>query len=563
MTDASAAGAPADLSRIVKAYDVRGVAYEEFTVDAARALGAAFSDLLDGGDMIVAHDMRVSSPELSSAFVEGAVRRGSTVAVAGLSSTDQLYCASGLFNAAGAMFTASHNPGPDNGIKMCFPGAKPVGRDSGLLTIRDAAQRYLAAGEIPEREGGEATRIDTLDDYVNTVLDLVPVAQTRPLRVVVDAGNAMAGHTMPAVAERLPNITIIPLFFELDGTFPNHEANPLDFATLADLQAAVLREGADLGLAFDGDADRCIVVDERGAVVSPSAITAMIASSEIARAQAAGEAEPAVVANLVSSRHVAEAIAESGGRMVRSRVGHSIIKALMAQENAVFGGEHSAHYYFRDFFFADSGMLAALHTLSALQDTTLPLSELVAVHDPYSASGEINSRVESVEESTAAVRAAMEQLSGVEFDELDGMTVTHWDDAAPAAENWWFSLRPSNTEPLLRLNVEAAEQSTMERVRDEVLEIIRGTAPAVTVSEEEASSEWAQEPVAAAQSVGDAAPAEDEGAVRIAGLPDWVSAALRCPVCRSPLTADSSEVRCTSCERTYSVVDGVPMLIAP
>ncbi|MFC0674367.1 phosphomannomutase/phosphoglucomutase [Brachybacterium hainanense] len=477
------ASGPADLSGIVKAYDIRGVAGVQLTEEVARALGAAAADHLGATRLILAHDMRLSSPALSDAFADGAALRGAVVAFSGLSSTDQLYCASGVHRAAGAMFTASHNPAPDNGIKLCRAGAKPISRDTGLAAIQARAEAYLDAGEIPAVPGGRREELDTLEEYLGTVLGLVPIPEGRPLRVVVDAANAMAGHTVPPLAERLSGIEVIGLFFELDGTFPNHEANPLDPANLRDLQAAVVAEGADLGLAFDGDADRCFVVDETGRAVPASTITALIAEREIARARAAGEESPAVVANLVSSRHVQEAIEEAGGRRIRSQVGHSLIKELMARENAVFGGEHSAHYYFRDFFFADSGMLAALHVLAALREFDGPASALVARHDPYAASGEINSRVVDAAASREAVRAhmlAMAEAAGdvLEVDDLDGMTVACWDDEAPPEERWWFSLRSSNTEPLLRLNVEAAVASTMERVRDEVLAVIRADAAA-------------------------------------------------------------------------------------
>ncbi|MCS6711020.1 phosphomannomutase/phosphoglucomutase [Brachybacterium sp. EF45031] len=547
MTDTAHRPAP-DLSGIVKAYDVRGVAGEQLTVEVARALGAAFADLLDAAPLIVAHDMRVSSPELSRAFVEGAVRRGSTVAFAGLSSTDQLYCASGLHDAAGAMFTASHNPAPDNGIKMCRPGARPIGRDTGLQEIRRGAEAYLAAGEIPERAGGSRRDVDTLEDYVDTMLRLVPIRGDRRLRVVVDAANAMGGHTVPAVVRRLPTLEIIPLYFELDGTFPNHEANPLDPTNLRDLQAAVRREGADLGLAFDGDADRCFVVDEKGDPVSPSAVTALIATREIARARAEGEDRPAVVANLVSSRHVQEAIEAAGGRRIRSQVGHSLIKALMAENSAIFGGEHSAHYYFRDFFFADSGMLAALHVLAALSETEGPLSELVAEHSPYVSSGEINSRVEDAQAARDLVRRHMETRGGVQIDDLDGMTVTHWDDAGDPEQNWWFSLRSSNTEPLLRLNVEAAQQATMERVRDEVLALVRG---GITPSGSPAVTDAPTDRPAGVAS----------GAPTGADLPGWARESLRCPHCGAELEDAAASLRCRGCDRSYDVVGGVPRLL--
>lgn len=525
-----------DLSAIVKAYDVRGRAGEQLSEEICEALGAAFADFLDAGAIIVAHDMRVSSPQLSDAFVRGAVRRGSTVAVAGLSSTDQLYCASGLHRAAGAMFTASHNPAPDNGIKMCLPGAKPISRDSGLDEIRRTAEQYLAAGEIPVRDGGRAEQIDTLADYVDMLVQLVPVPPRRRVRVVVDAANAMAGHTMPAVAERLDGVEIIPLHFDLDGTFPNHDANPLDASTLRELQDAVRAHGADLGLAFDGDADRCVAVDEKGRVISPSAVTALIAQREIARARSAGEENPAVVANLVSSLHVQEAIEAAGGRRIRSRVGHSLIKALMAQENAVFGGEHSAHYYFRDFFFADSGMLAALHLLAALAETDARVSELIEEHDPYAASGEINSRVADVPAAVARARGAAEQMGPAQFDELDGLTATCWDESDPDGDRWWFSLRASNTEPLLRLNVEAAEEPVMERVRDRILAVIRDddTDDHVTVE-----------------------------ATAGADVPAWVREILRCPVTGEPLEDTPEGLLSPSTGHVYQVVDGIPILLPP
>lgn len=522
-----------DLSAIVKAYDVRGRAFEDFTEDAARALGAAFADLLDAGDLVVSHDMRVSSPALAGAFAEGAVMRGSTVAFAGLSSTDQLYCASGLFKAAGAQITASHNPGPDNGIKMCFAGAKPVGRDSGLLAVRDGAQAYLEAGSIPLREGGRLEQVDTLDDYISLMLELVPIPTHRPLKIVVDAANAMGGHTVPALEKRLDSLSVVPLYFELDGTFPHHEANPLDYSTLVDLRGAVLAHDADLGLAFDGDADRCIVVDERGEVVSPSAITALIATNEIRRAKADGEEAPTVVANAVSSRAVRSAIEAAGGRWVRSKVGHSIIKAIMAEENAVFGGEHSAHYYFRDFFFADSGMLAALHVIRALANTSGTLSELVDSFAPYASSGEINSRVESVEAASDAVLAHFAPLSDLQVDQLDGYTITHWSHDIDPSDRWWVSLRPSNTEPLLRLNVEAEEEATMARIRDEILGLIRQVSSGQEGDREDA-------PV----------------------LPEWVGALVHCPTCHSDLAIGSETARCERCGAQYRVESGIPMLIA-
>ena len=537
---------PVDLSAIVKAYDVRGVADHQLTEEVARALGAAYADFLDSGALIVAHDMRISSPRLAAAFTEGAVRRGSIVAEAGLSSTDQLYCASGLHRAAGAMVTASHNPAADNGLKLCLSGARPLSRDTGLDRIRRGAQDYLAAGEIPTLDGGRAEGLETLDDYARTLLGLVRPSERRPLRVVVDAANAMAGLTVPAVFERLEHIELIPLFFELDGTFPNHPADPLDRENLAVLRETVLEQGADLGLAFDGDADRCVVLDEAGIPVPPSAITALIAEREIARARAAGEHQPAVVANLVSSRHVGETITAAGGREVRSPVGHSLIKALMAEHGAVFGGEHSAHYYFRDFFHADSGMLAALHVLAALAEIDGPLSELVADHDPYPSSGEVNSRVADPAAALERVRAHVAKLPDAVTDELDGLTIIHWDEQMLPENRWWVSLRASNTEPLLRLNVEAAQETTMTRVRDEILALAR------------------DEETVSAAGAGPAAPTSGALLAGASGadVPGWVRAQLRCPECLGELRDVQEALQCQDCSRLYAVSGGIPVLIA-
>ena len=527
-----------DLSAIVKAYDIRGDASTQLTEEVARAFGAAFADHLGGEALIVAHDMRVSSPALARAFRDGAARRGATVADAGLSSTDQLYCASGIHRAAGAMITASHNPAPDNGIKLCLPGAKPISRATGLDAMRQRAEHYLRDGDIPAVEGGRITPLDTLTGYIDTLCALVPLTDRRPLRVAVDAANAMAGLTVPALAARLPWLTIIPLYFELDGTFPHHEANPLDPGNLTDLRHAVREHHADIGLAFDGDADRCVLIDEHGDMVSPSAVTALIAQREIARARAGGEERPAVVANLVSSRHVTEAIAHAGGQRIRSRVGHSLIKALMAEHDAVFGGEHSAHYYFRDFYGADSGLLAALHILAALTETDAPLSELVAEHDPYVSSGEINTRVDHVTAAIERVRAAMGTLPGARTDDLDGLTVEHWDDRSHPAEQWWFSLRPSNTEPLLRVNVEAAQEETMTRIRDEVLATIRQPQSSPGV------------------------PHTSPAALSGADLPEWVRERLVCPVCHGALSGQDDALVCTQCGASYRIEGGIPLLIA-
>jgi phosphomannomutase len=461
VTDASDSDFRArDLSAIIKAYDIRGVVGEQLDVPLTRALGAAMARMVGAEGargVVIGRDMRDSSPGLAAAFADGVTGQGLDVVSIGLASTDMLYFASGSLELPGAMFTASHNPARYNGIKLCRAGAVPIGQDTGLATIRAAVE----AG-IPEGPGGGAVREqEMLGGYATYLRRLVDLSGSRPLRVVVDAGNGMGGHTVPVVLGGLP-LEVIPLYFELDGTFPNHEANPLDPANLVDLQKRVVEEGADLGLAFDGDADRCFVVDERGEPVSPSAITALVAVRELAKSPGAP-----VIHNLITSQAVPEIVTEHGGRPVRTRVGHSFIKQTMAETGAVFGGEHSAHYYFRDFWKADSGMLAALHVLAALGEQSGPISELMADYDRYAASGEINSTVLDQAERTAAVKAAYAGRDGVEFDELDGLTVQLPDRS-------WFNLRPSNTEPLLRLNVEAADEAAVAALRDEVLGIVRG-----------------------------------------------------------------------------------------
>ncbi|MEU4088787.1 phosphomannomutase/phosphoglucomutase [Streptomyces aureus] len=451
----------ADLSQLVKAYDVRGVVPDQWDEPLAELFGAAFVQVTGADAIVIGHDMRPSSPGLSRAFARGAAARGADVTEIGLCSTDQLYYASGALGLPGAMFTASHNPAQYNGIKMCRAGAAPVGQDTGLAEIRGLAETWLDSGApASDATPGTITRRETLDDYAAYLRSLVDLTSIRPLKVVVDAGNGMGGHTVPTVFSGLP-LQLVPMYFELDGTFPNHEANPLDPANIVDLQKRVREEGADLGLAFDGDADRCFVVDERGEPVSPSAITALVAARELDK-----RGGGTVIHNLITSSSVPEVVREHGGTPVRTRVGHSFIKAEMATSGAIFGGEHSAHYYFRDFWNADTGMLAALHVLAALGGQDGPLSGLVAEYDRYVGSGEINSTVDDQAARMAAVRAAYEGREGVTFDELDGLTVTFGDT--------WFNVRPSNTEPLLRLNAEARDEATMTRVRDEVLKIIRG-----------------------------------------------------------------------------------------
>ncbi|WP_149202590.1 phosphomannomutase/phosphoglucomutase [Actinotalea subterranea] len=490
-----------DLTTLIKAYDVRGVVPDPFSPAVARAIGAAFADVVvlpdaeaagaaDGEPaagatrprVAIGQDMRPSGPELVAAFAEGLTSRGVDVVRIGLCSTDGLYHASGALGVPGAMFTASHNPAEYNGIKLCRAGARPVGEATGLADVRDLAARYLAGGIPQAPEAGQVGDREMLGDYAVFLRSLVDLSASRPLKVVVDAGNGMAGLTVPAVLgsatglEALP-LEIVPLYFELDGTFPNHEANPLEPENLRDLQAAVVEHGADIGLAFDGDADRCFVVDERGEPVSPSAITALVGLREVAREVAAGR-RPTVIHNLITSQVVPDLLGAAGATTVRTRVGHSFIKAEMAEHDAVFGGEHSAHYYFRDFFFADTGMLAAMHVLAALGEARTPdgapvaLSHLAEAYQPYSASGEINSRVADVPAARARVVDAYVTREGagpVTVDELDGLTVSHWD----TQPRWWFNLRASNTEPLLRLNVEAADEDIMVKVRDDVLALVR------------------------------------------------------------------------------------------
>ncbi|MDR0481891.1 MAG: phosphomannomutase/phosphoglucomutase [Cellulomonadaceae bacterium] len=501
-----------DLSTIIKAYDVRGVVPDELSPQVAEAVGAAFARIVvlplwgvsspegtatstgtaapaasftepmtGAPTVVVGNDMRASCDELIAAYQRGVTNAGVNVVRIGLCSTDGLYFAAGSLNLPGAMFTASHNPARYNGIKQCYPGAKPVGEASGLAEIRTLAQHYLAKG-LPEpvAQPGTVTEREMLAEYGAHLRSLVDISGIRPLKVVVDAGNGMGGYTAPAVlgtAAGLPELPleIIPLYFELDGSFPNHEANPLDPANLVDLQRAVVENKADIGLAFDGDADRCFVVDEQGHPVSGSVMTLLIGLREVARLQGLDgddrEERPWVIHNVITSRAVPEMLQAAGAQTIRSRVGHSFIKAQMAQYNAIFGGEHSGHFYFRDFWFADTGMLSALHVLAALGGQEHPLSALAEMYQPYSASGEINSVVSSVAEAkdrvVAAYRAAYPDCN---IDDLDGTTVVHWN----SQPRFWFNLRPSNTEPLLRLNVEAVDEDIMEKVRDDVLSIVRG-----------------------------------------------------------------------------------------
>ena len=451
----------AQLDSIIKAYDIRGLVDGEVTAEFAFALGCAYAKFLEEerepSTVVIGEDMRPSSPILASAFSDGVTSQGFDVIRIGLASTDLLYFAAGKLNLPGAMFTASHNPAEYNGIKLCKSGARPIGKESGLVRIRG---HILNGVPISLRSPGISKNQPMLEEYAEFLLSLFDADTTkkaRRLKVVVDAGNGMAGYTAPAVMAKL-NVDVIPMYFELDGTFPNHEANPIEAANLVDLQKRVKKAGADIGLAFDGDADRCFLVDEKGDLVNPSTLTSLIAVRELKRKPGS-----TIIYNLISSRVVPEIVEENGGVAVRSRVGHSYIKKLMADHGAIFGGEHSGHFYFGNFWRADSGMLAALFALSELADTDLPLSELLKPYNRYFSSGEINTKVESTSEALEFIKSSFEQDYAI--DNLDGYTVT--------GPDWWFNVRGSNTEPLLRLNVEANSATQMERVRDQVLALIR------------------------------------------------------------------------------------------
>ena len=447
------------LEKIIKAYDIRGLVKEEITPDFSFSLGIAFAKFLEHerepATIVVGEDMRPSSPLLADAFSDGAISQGMDVIRIGLASTDMLYFASGKLNLPGIMFTASHNPAKYNGMKLCKSGARPIGKETGLDKIRQLIEQGVP---ISNRSIGSMRNQDLLNDYVDYLLSLFPekAFNKRKLKVVIDAGNGMAGFTAPAVMERL-NIELIPMYFELDGNFPNHEANPIEAKNLKDLQKRVKKEKADIGLAFDGDADRCFLIDEKGELVNPSALTSLIAVNQL-------KIKPGstIIYNLISSKAVSEVIAENGGIGVRSRVGHSYIKSLMAESGAIFGGEHSGHFYFSDFWRADSGMLAALYALTELMASKKTLSELLKPFNRYVASGEINSKVKNAEKSIELIRK--KYCDKYLVDDLDGLTIT--------ADSWWFNLRPSNTEPLLRLNVEADTEKEMIKIRDTVLSLI-------------------------------------------------------------------------------------------
>jgi phosphomannomutase len=443
-----------DLSKIFKAYDVRGVVPDELDEDSARRIGAAFAEWAGEPKILIGRDCRLSSPALTEALTEGITSRGVDVVLIGLASTDLLYFASGDLEMPGIMLTASHNPARYNGLKFCLSGAAPVGEETGLMAIRQLAE----SDRMPPTDAkpGRVEERDLLQAYVEHVLRFVDVSKIAPLIVVADTANGMGGLVVPAVFDHLP-LKLIHLFPELDGTFPNHPADPIDPENQRDLKAAVLGNGADVGLAFDGDADRVFLVDERGEGVSGSAVTAMVAKSIL-------EKNPGstIIYNAICSWAVPEVIKENGGIPVRTRVGHSFIKQVMAETGAAFGGEHSGHYYFRDHYRADSGLIAALIVLSNLSGSGKTLSELLAPFDRYKASGEINSTV--ADQAAAAERLAAAYADG-KRDDLDGLTV-EFDD-------WWFNARPSNTEPLLRLNVEAKTEALLDEKTQDLLAIIR------------------------------------------------------------------------------------------
>ncbi|MBX3104625.1 MAG: phosphomannomutase/phosphoglucomutase [Cryobacterium sp.] len=461
-----------DLDAFVKAYDIRGLVGSQLTPEVVEAIGAAFVDVIEasGQDVVIGHDMRDSSPGFAEAFAKGVQRRGGNAVSIGLCSTDESYFASGHFNAPAAMFTASHNPASYNGIKLSRAGARAISINTGLAAVRDLATKFLETG-IPELEPGSFRTLDVLPNYARYLRGLVDLSSIRNLKIVVDAGNGMAGLTVPAVlgtAAGLPALPleIVPLYFDLDGNFPNHEANPLEPANLRDLQRVVVAQQADLGLAFDGDADRCFVIDELGNPMNPSAVAAVVASREVERASQNGEQGIHVIHNLITSRIVPETISALGATPIRTRVGHSLIKDEMAASNAVFGGEHSAHYYFRDFWGADNGMLAAMHLIAQFGSQAKPLSTFANKYNPYAQSGEINSTVSDI---PAAFKRIEQAFQSNEHDNLDGLTVS----SSVGEDFWWFNVRPSNTEPLLRLNVESNTIQQMELIRDEVLSLIR------------------------------------------------------------------------------------------
>lgn len=441
-----------DLGGVFKAYDIRGTYPEQFDEVAAHRIGGAFARWTGAKRIVVGRDMRLSSQPLAKAFIEGVTGQGADAVDIGLVSTDALYFASGRHEIPGAMFTASHNPGHYNGIKLCLAGAAPVGQDTGLADIRRLAEE----GVEPAKTTGAVGQRDVIDDFVEHLLTFIDSSVLRPLKVVVDAANGMAGKMVPPVFERIP-VELVPLYFELDGTFPNHPADPIQLENLTALRKSVLEEGADVGMAFDGDADRVFLVDETADPVSGSLTTALVAAMVMDK-----EPGATIIHNLICSRVVPETIAEKGGSAIRSRVGHSFIKKVMAETGAAFGGEHSGHYFFRDNFRADSGLICALFVLEAISREGRPFSEVLAPYRRYWNSGEINTEVL---DQDAKMKELADAYSDGEQDWLDGLTVNYPD--------WWFNVRPSNTEPLLRLNLEASDEAFGKTKTEEIIEVIR------------------------------------------------------------------------------------------
>jgi phosphomannomutase len=450
---------PTDIGKLFKAYDVRGVVPGELTPDTAYRIGRAIVVYLGADEVVVGRDMRVSGPALSAALIDGIRDQGANAVDVGLVSTDALYFAVGKYGyPAGVMITASHNPAEYNGFKICREEARALSFEQGISQIRDLAVANDFP-EPPEGRRGDLQERDILDAYADHVLSLIDVSKVKPLKIAVDAGNGMAGATAPRVFARLP-IEVVPLYFELDGTFPNHEANPIEPENIVDLQKAVVEQGCDFGVAFDGDADRMFLIDEHGAFVGGDMTTLMVSVSMLQKHPGS-----TICYNLICSRSVPETVERMGGKAVRTRVGHSLIKAEMRTHDAIFGGEHSGHFYFRDNWYADSGMIAMLTVLELVSEAGKPLSEVLAPLDTRVRSGEINSEVSD----PPAIVAKVEQhyaAQGADVDHLDGVTVGFPD--------WWFNLRSSNTQPLLRLNVEADDRETLDAKTAEVLGMIRG-----------------------------------------------------------------------------------------
>ena len=446
---------------IFKAYDIRGVYADSLNEDVARQIGRAYVNHLElsGSRVIVGRDMRLSSEALEGAFIQGVTEAGADVLDIGLVSTDALYFAVGhLEESGGAMITASHNPKEYNGFKLCRENAIALSGEEGIFQIRD----LITSGKLPEPSdtSGSVEEGDVAVDYAKHCLSFINTEELRPLKIVVDAGNGMAGKMLPPIFERLP-FEVVPMYFELDGSFPNHPPNPIDPETMEDLQQKVIDEGADFGVAFDGDADRCFIVDENGTTVSGDLLATLVAKNVLEK-----EAGATIIYSAVCSKALPELVRREGGKPIRTKAGHSIIKPQMRKNDAAFGGEHSGHFYFRDNYFADSGIIAMLIVAELVARQDSPLSELLDPIDLYVRSGEINSEVEDQSATLEGVENHYAERDGAEIDHLDGLTVGFGD--------WWFNLRPSNTEPLLRLNVEANDRETMERERDELLDLIRG-----------------------------------------------------------------------------------------